>query len=193
MGIANLDRALIVRQVNQDFVTQFHRPAATIYGHSIYDLIDPCLHEPIEQDFDKLIEGRSQRFVRRVLALASKERASSGELTGTVVRDETTRVAGITVLVRLESSTPAGPAASADQPSISKIDAQILEGIAAGASTMQLATRLHLSRQGVEYHVSAMLRKLGAANRTALVSRAHSMGLLRLDVWPPVAVAELIQ
>lgn len=192
LGIANLDRALIVRQANQDFVTQFHRSATAIYGHSIYDLIHPSEHGLIQQDFGRLIEGKAHRFVRRTIALAQRDRADAGELTATVVRDETSRVAGVTVLFRLEPDTKAGPTQPVDQPSISKIDARILEGIAAGASTLQLAAQLHLSRQGVEYHVSTMLRKLDAANRTALVSKAHSMGLLRLDVWPPVAVVETI-
>ncbi|HEX3785134.1 MAG TPA: LuxR C-terminal-related transcriptional regulator, partial [Pseudonocardiaceae bacterium] len=65
------------------------------------------------------------------------------------------------------------------------LDARILEGVAAGASTIQLATRLYLSRQGVEYHVGSMLRKLRVSNRAALVSRAYAMGLLVADAWPP--------
>ncbi|WP_374754056.1 LuxR C-terminal-related transcriptional regulator, partial [Streptomyces sp. SM12] len=45
--------------------------------------------------------------------------------------------------------------------------------MASGLSTVQLASRLHLSRQGVEYRVSSLLRRLRAPNRVALVARAY--------------------
>ncbi len=57
--------------------------------------------------------------------------------------------------------------------------------MATGSSTIQMATRFFLSRQGVEYHVGRMLRKFKAPNRAALVSRAYSMGVLSPGCWPP--------
>lgn len=68
---------------------------------------------------------------------------------------------------------------------LSALDARILEGIATGATTVQLAARLYLSRQGVEYHVSSMMREFKAPNRVALVSKAYAMGLLGVNTWPP--------
>ncbi|MEK8146596.1 LuxR C-terminal-related transcriptional regulator [Streptomyces sp. M10(2022)] len=65
--------------------------------------------------------------------------------------------------------------------------------MAAGASTMQLAAVLYLSRQGIEYHVGLMLRKLKAPNRAALVARAHSMGMLTVGQWPPRVLPECIR
>lgn len=73
----------------------------------------------------------------------------------------------------------------ADHISLSSLAARVLEGVAAGESSAQLASRLYLSRQGVEYHVSALLRKLNAPNRTCLVSSAFTLGVLRTDCWPP--------
>ena len=67
----------------------------------------------------------------------------------------------------------------------SNLDARILEGVAAGASTIQLADRLHLSRQGIEYRIAALLRRLQAPNRTALVARAYAMGAIGIGNWPP--------
>ena len=58
---------------------------------------------------------------------------------------------------------------------LTALDAKIMEGVAAGISSAQLASRLHMSRQGVEYHVGVMMRKLNALNRSALVSRAYSL------------------
>lgn len=76
---------------------------------------------------------------------------------------------------------------------LSKLDAQILEGIAAGESTIRLAGNVHLSRQGVEYHVTALLRIMSALNRPSLISRAYSMGILRPGEWPPRVPREFLQ
>ena len=61
----------------------------------------------------------------------------------------------------------------------------VLEGLAAGLSTQQLASRLGLSSHGVEYPVSSMLRKLKAPNRSALVARAYALDILVPNCWPP--------
>jgi DNA-binding NarL/FixJ family response regulator len=71
-----------------------------------------------------------------------------------------------------------------DKP-LTDLDARILEGIANGESNVQLASRLHLSRQGIEYRVTALLRRLKAPNRTALVARAYASGLFGMGSWPP--------
>ncbi|WP_042410819.1 LuxR C-terminal-related transcriptional regulator [Streptacidiphilus carbonis] len=89
--------------------------------------------------------------------------------------------------VRPAADAPPGP------PLLTSLDARILEGIATGASTVQLATRLFLSRQGVEYRVALMLRRLDAPNRAALVSRAHSAGILSVGSWPPRVLPEFVR
>jgi DNA-binding CsgD family transcriptional regulator len=63
--------------------------------------------------------------------------------------------------------------------------AAILEGIATGATSDQLATRLHLSRQGVDYHIAWLMTAFKAANRAAAVARAYASGVLCTGVWPP--------
>lgn len=70
-------------------------------------------------------------------------------------------------------------------PALAEVPSHILEGLAAGLSTQQLASRLGLSSHGVEYHVSSMLRKLKAPNRSALVARAYALGILVPNCWPP--------
>jgi len=69
--------------------------------------------------------------------------------------------------------------------SLSEMDARILEGVAAGVSTGQLAAQLYLSRQGVEYHISSMLRRFAVPNRTALACKAYATGVLAEGSWPP--------
>lgn len=75
---------------------------------------------------------------------------------------------------------------------LTDLDVRLLEGIAAGASTGQLARRLHLSEHGVTYHVTAMFRQLQVPNRTALVAKAYALGLFTAGSWPPRVAADAI-
>ncbi|MGO4760878.1 LuxR C-terminal-related transcriptional regulator, partial [Streptomyces sp. 2MCAF27] len=54
-------------------------------------------------------------------------------------------------------------------------------------------SKLYLSRQGIEYHVSSMLRKLKAPNRAALVSRAYSAGMLTVGTWPARVLPDFVK
>ncbi|MFJ3823645.1 helix-turn-helix transcriptional regulator, partial [Streptomyces nodosus] len=40
---------------------------------------------------------------------------------------------------------------------------------------------------------TCLLRKLRVPNRAALVSRAYSMGVLKVGVWPPKVVQDFIK
>lgn len=84
-------------------------------------------------------------------------------------------------------SQPSGevPEPSGDVPVLDALDAQVLEGVAGGESTVQLAARLYLSRQGIEYRVGQMLRRFDAPNRPALVARAHALGMFAAGQGPP--------
>ncbi len=55
---------------------------------------------------------------------------------------------------------------------------QVLDQLAAGYSNKQIAHNLGLAEGTVKMHVLAVLRHLGAANRTQAVSRARSLGLI---------------
>lgn len=55
----------------------------------------------------------------------------------------------------------------------------------AGRPSGALASRVHLSSQGVDYHVNTLLRRFGVPNRTALVARAYAIGALDAHAWPP--------
>jgi LuxR family maltose regulon positive regulatory protein len=55
---------------------------------------------------------------------------------------------------------------------------EVLELLAAGTSNRQIAEELVVSEETVKKHVSHLLDKLGAANRTQAVARARALGLL---------------
>ena len=56
--------------------------------------------------------------------------------------------------------------------------AQVLRLLASGASTEQIATTLHLSRETVRNHVRHVLRALGARSRLEAVAIAHRERLI---------------
>lgn len=76
---------------------------------------------------------------------------------------------------------------------LSKTDAKVLEGVAVGDSTVRLANRLFLSRQGVDYHVGTLLRRFRCPNRPALVARAYAQGVLLPGSWPPSVTADCVR
>jgi LuxR family transcriptional regulator, maltose regulon positive regulatory protein len=56
---------------------------------------------------------------------------------------------------------------------------QVLQLVAAGRSNREIADELVVVLDTVKRHVSHILDKLGAANRTQAVARARELGLLR--------------
>jgi DNA-binding CsgD family transcriptional regulator len=92
-----------------------------------------------------------------------------------------------------KATDPQGGSTPQPLEAITEIEARILEGIAAGSSSTQMASRLYMSRQGIEYHVTGMLRKFHAPNRSALVSRAYCSGLLSVASWPPRVLPERVK
>jgi PAS domain S-box-containing protein len=191
--LASLDLDLRVIEANSDFIAQFGDGGASIAGRSVYDFMHPGVHAPLRRQFEKIIEGRRLRFVEHLTGIGPRDAVFTGDITGIAVHGSSGELTMIAVVVnpdKTESST----AVVVDRNRIlTELDARILEGIAIGESTVRLACRLFLSRQGVEYHVGTMLRRLKAPNRAALVSRAYSMGVLSVATWPPKVSPDFVK
>ncbi|MFC0110760.1 response regulator transcription factor [Kibdelosporangium aridum] len=102
---------------------------------------------------------------------------------------------GETIIVMVESEQERRPETTGGgtKKILTKMDSRILEGVAAGVSTAKLAVMVDLSRGGVEYHVTNLLRKLRAPNRTSLVSKAYAEGILEAGTWPPKVVPDFVK
>ncbi|MGM1058733.1 PAS domain-containing protein [Saccharothrix sp. Mg75] len=205
MCVARLDRSLRILDTSPDFHRRLGRGPSELSGREFCDLLEPDVRDRLTRQLTRLADGRHPCFVDGGVALRSGAGALSGEVTGFVVHDGVGRVDGVVVLVRPEDAGGAAGKPGAEDGSgagrpaprrgvqLTEMDARILEGVAAGTSTVQLAAALYLSRGGVEYHVSALLRKLKAKNRPALVSKAYSMGILDVASWPPRVFPEYVK
>ncbi|MGN5382411.1 hypothetical protein ACQ4WX_50290 [Streptomyces lasalocidi] len=87
-----------------------------------------------------------------MVGLGDEGRAFSGELTGIAVQNTTGLLAGIVVQVRPDAHAPDTDSEEGvlnpGERLLSKLDAQVLEGVVSGASTVQLAARLYLEPAG---------------------------------------------
>ncbi|MER5548593.1 LuxR C-terminal-related transcriptional regulator [Streptomyces sp. NPDC002589] len=192
--MASLDLGLKIQAANADFFRHIARPSAEICGRSIYEILHPSARNILPKHFSRLSNSHGSRFVERVVAMRGHDQVFSAEITGIAVKGEGDDLSGVVVLMSPQDK----PAEAANRPAkptpvLTALDARILEGVATGASTVQLASRLYLSRQGIEYHVGLMLRRFKAPNRAALVSRAYSMGVLTAGSWPPRATPDFVK
>jgi DNA-binding CsgD family transcriptional regulator len=78
---------------------------------------------------------------------------------------------------------PRGPnEATRTNPSgLTAKELQVLQLLAQGCSSAQLARRLHRSRRTVDHHVGSLLEKLGVHSRTEAVAIAFARGIVRTE------------
>lgn len=69
---------------------------------------------------------------------------------------------------------------------LTRRELRIASLMATGASNRQVAEDLFISPHTVAAHLGNMLRRVGASNRTELIARLYSMGVLRQGAWPPL-------
>ncbi|GDY29813.1 helix-turn-helix transcriptional regulator [Gandjariella thermophila] len=191
--LAHLDRDLTVQYANREFFAQFGGAPTDLCGRGFADLVHPSARRPVLRELARLVDGRRDRFATQVIAVRLEGPSFPSTLTGVAVRGRSPGVTAILVLMR-PAHGGMGTGAVADRRKLlTETDARVLEGIAAGLSTVPLAARLYLSRQGVEYHVTGLLRKFKATNRAALVSRAYAMGVFTAGTWPPKVVEDFVR
>ncbi|MFD8522584.1 PAS domain-containing protein [Streptomyces capillispiralis] len=193
--VACLDPALTIQLVNREFDRRFGGAASPLCGKHFFGLVHPSVRQPLMVHFSRMLEGKRHRFTTEIITGGRENTTSMLPLNAMAVRGgHIPDVAAILVVMSpADEKTGSTEVLTPSKKLLTEIDARILEGIAAGVSTIPLASRLHLSRQGVEYHVTGLLRALKVPNRAALVSRAYSMGVLKVGTWPPKVVKDFIK
>jgi|GEM_PF-1023677 len=192
-GLAVLDPRLRIQETNMAFLEHCGTPPFDLCGRDFADLLHPTVRTYLMHRFDRLLHGDASRFVEHATVLWAARASFAGSLAVTAVRGESHRLKTVVVLVTPKTEEDKAHTVVSPKKILSSLDARILEGVAIGSSTLQLAGKLHLSRQGIEYHVTGMLRRFKAPNRAALVSKACSMGLFGVGTWPPKVLPEFVR
>lgn len=186
-----VDPSLQIYGVNQEFCHHIGRSAADLRGSNAFGIIHRSGHDLLRRQFDRILEGRRTRFSERILVLRPGAATIPCQLTAIAI-DDPKSAGDLVLLFEPDNSATPGEVVTDGTKLLTALDARILEGIAAGVSTIGLASKYYLSRQGIEYRVGMMLRKMRVPNRAALVSRAYSMGVLSVGVWPPRVLSEYV-
>ncbi|MFC9165659.1 PAS domain-containing protein [Streptomyces fungicidicus] len=178
---------LVVTAAEPEFARQFGLSADEICGRGLLELLRSRTQGHLREQFAALSSGPGRRFKQKVTGRDGDGRSFHADITAIAVRHPSGEMAGVVVLLRRTAEAVTGG------PVLSALDAQVLEGVANGESTVQLASRLYLSRQGIEYRVGQMLRRFDAPNRPALVARAHALGMFAAGQWPPRVLPECVR
>jgi DNA-binding CsgD family transcriptional regulator len=185
--MACLDPYMRLIEVNADFTRQFGWSPSELDGSCFMDLLHPDVRSKVTQQLTCLLADQFPRFTEPKITFYQRgSDVFSGELTAIAVSGGLAGggIDNLMVLVRPEKGAEKYLPGPGRRLLLSDTDARILEGVATGVSTVKLAATLYLSRGGIEYHLSILMRKLKVKNRPALVSKAYSAGLL-CPGWPP--------
>jgi DNA-binding CsgD family transcriptional regulator len=191
--VAVVDLRLRVVEASDDFRREL-AGREEVVGRQLAEFLHQSSHPAFAHSLDRMVTGRGSPVVERVLVLREDDQMAPAELTAVAVRNHRPMISMILVTLRWDANArPVARTWNRRQHVLSDIDARILEGVAMGMSTINLAAKLYLSRQGVEYHVGKMLRRLKVTNRAALVSRAYATGVLSPGTWPPRVVPDCVK
>ena len=190
--IAALDADQRVLEANADLIQLLDLSAQQVRGKQFVELLHPGIRSGTRKQLTTLLEEKRGRFSDHVAALRSDGSLTAATLTAVAVRGQN-HTASALVLLNPSDLHNGGKVVVQQNIVLTDVDARILEGVAAGLSTVHIASRLNLSRTGVDYHVRAMQRKLKAANRPALIARAYTLGILSVATWPPRVRPDLTQ
>jgi NarL family two-component system response regulator LiaR len=122
-------------------------------------------------DADLVQQAMQAGAIGYLLKGVSKDRLGEA-IRSAHARHPTLSAEAVEVLVQ-KPSTPKGPGND-----LSPREREVLDLLADGLSNAEIAERLFVSIAAVKYHVSNVLSKLGAANRTEAVALAMQQGIL---------------
>jgi DNA-binding CsgD family transcriptional regulator len=190
--VASIDAELRIVFADNGFSETIGLPPDRLRQRCVLDFLHPGFLRGPARALTALAQAGQGEVSDQVMLALPKGQSLPAVITALAV--PVTPVSPTRIVLAL-STTPHRPEAVQpvrQQQSLTLLDAQVLEGVAAGVPTTRLAKRLNLSRQGIEYHIGRMLRKFGAANRTALIAKAYSLGMLSADSWPPRVAPEFM-
>jgi PAS domain S-box-containing protein len=164
-----IDRNGVVRWLNAAAQEKFGRKE----GHHFLDAVAPADRRRAREAFARNVLGRSR---------PGDHSADFFDLDGNLMRVDVSsaplrrggHVIGMFgVAARIKPTRPA-----VRHPHVTPRQHEVLHLLADGASTDEIAARLHISRETVRNHVRALLRALGVHSRVQAIVVAQADGLL---------------
>ncbi|HEX5247936.1 MAG TPA: LuxR C-terminal-related transcriptional regulator [Gaiellaceae bacterium] len=151
------------------------KPIAELRGHRFTEPLAPEARESVEAHFRRAVERREPADFETLFVDAN------GEVRGVRAQHlplvEGDAVVGVLILgfdVRQSASRPAIDPA----PRLTPRQREILELLASGSSTAEIAQQLTLSTETVRNHLRSVLRELNAHTRVEAIAAAQRLGLL---------------
>lgn len=126
-------------------------------------------------DTDERIIGAVQAGARGYLLKGAPREELFGAIRVVAQGGSTLQPVVAAKLMERMTSSPA----SALEP-LTEREREVLQFMAQGLQNKEIANQLHISERTVKFHVSAVLAKLGAGNRTEAVRMAVQHGLIQL-------------
>jgi PAS domain S-box-containing protein len=160
---------------------------AQLLGHHFTELLHPEARENVEEQFRRAVERGEPTEFETVFIDAG------GHLRGVgtqhlPLRDGDT-IVGVLILAFDVRRPPAEPLRLKSEPRLTSRQREILELIASGLSTADVAKELTLSSETVRNHLRSVFRELGVHNRVEAIVVAQRLGLLAA---PPLGPQPLV-
>ena len=157
-------------------VTWSNDAARTVFGNRVgqpfVSVVAPEYVELVQRQLERKLNGGPMTDYEAEVIMADGSRRRA-EISSVLIPggDVCHAVFGLAVL-----GPPRPPAAKSVHLTPRQND--VLQLLGQGASTEDIASMLHLSKETVRNHVRSVLRALGAHSRLEAVARAHELGLL---------------
>lgn len=162
VSMPNVDGVEATRRVREQ------RPDARIVMltmHSDQDIVTNAIRAGASGYLTK--DCSSDELVGAVRAVAGGDTVLSPGLAGAMLQE-------VQKLGQAQSQAAA-------EPIITKREEEVLQLIADGLSTQEVAERLYISLKTVKNHLASIYQKLDSRDRTQAVVRAVRMGIIRID------------
>jgi PAS domain S-box-containing protein len=149
---------------------------AQLLGRHFTDLLPPEARENVAAQFRRAVEHGEPTDFETVFFDAG------GNLRGVRAQHLPLRsagaIVGVLILAFDSLRPPSGPAGFEPEPRLTPRQREILELIASGLSTSEIAARLTLSTETVRNHLRSVFRELHVHTRLEAIAVARRLGLL---------------
>jgi PAS domain S-box-containing protein len=158
---------------------------AQLVGHHFTELLRPEARENVERQFRRAVERGEPTDFETVFVDAG------GQLRGTRAQHLPLRdgdaIVGVLILAFDVRRPPSEPIRFTAAPRLTPRQREILELIASGLSTAEVANELTLSPETVRNHLRNASRELRARTRVEAIAEAQRLGLLAARALGPAA------